>query len=163
MLKKIYGASDLATRDMALSKIARIESSSYKGIQEYSEATKKQNTILNQMGCGLPAWILSSFFRMGLESGLEPCTFQLIQSTKASGKELEIDEIASALAEHDNRVKLTEDSAKVLAARFGQQEKAKQEKAAKDKKNKKDKDLKCHHCNGKGHKKDKCYYLVKNL
>ena len=143
MLKKIYGVSDLATRDLALSKIARIESSSYKGIQEYSEAIKKQATILNDMGHGLPAWILTSFFRMGLEAGLEPYTFQLIQAAKTAGKELEIDDIASALAEHDNRVKLSEDSAKVLAAKFG-----KQDKAAQDKKKKKKKLLypPDHHC-----------------
>ena len=108
------------------------------------------------MGFGLPTWILVSFFRMGLEEGLEPYTFQLIQAAKQAGKELEIDEIASALTENDNRVKLSEESAKVLAAKCGKQDKDK-------KKNKKEKksDKKCPHCEQQGHNKDKCYYLVK--
>ena len=137
MLKKIYGVSDLVTRDLALSKIARMESASYKGIQEYSKAIKKQNTILNNMGCGLPAWILSAFFRMGLEEGLKPYTFQLIQAAKAAGKELEIDDI----------VKLSEESAKVLAAKFGKQDKANQDKKKKKKSEKSDK--KCTHARSK--------------
>ena len=95
---------------------------------------------------------------MGLEAGLEPYTFQLIQAAKYAGKELEIDEIASALTKHDNRVKLFEESAKVLAIKFGKQDKDKN-------KNKKDKksDKKCSHCEVQGHNKDKCYYLVKDV
>ena len=162
MLKKIYGVSDLATRSLALSKIARMESASYKGIQEYSEAIKKQHTILTNMGCGLPAWVLSTFFQLGLEDGLEPYTFQLIQAAKASGKELEIDDIASALSEHDNRLKLSEDTAKVLAAKFGKQDKANQDKKKKkSEKAEKAEKLTCSHCDMKGHLKDKCFYLVK--
>ena len=42
MLKKTYGISDLATRKLALSKIARIESS-FKRMQQYSEAIMLQN------------------------------------------------------------------------------------------------------------------------
>ena len=58
------------------------------------------------MGVGLPTWQLSLFFRMGLEEGLEPYTFQLIQASKVSRKELDIDDMATALSEHDWRVKL---------------------------------------------------------
>ena len=103
---------------------------------------------------GLPAWVLTSFFRMGLEEGLEPYTFQLIQAAKASGKELEIDDIASALSEHDNRHKLSEEKAKVLAAKFGKQDKADQDKEKK--KSEKFNKLTCSHCDCKGHLKDKC-------
>ena len=173
-LKKQYGASDLSTRDAALSAIARIESSSYKSIQEYTEAIKKQQTILTNMGVGLPAWQLSSFFRMGLEEGLEPYVFQLIQAAKASGQELNIDDMATALSEHDRRVKLQEETSKAMAARFGKQDKP--EKPQHQRKNKKDtaKDTKpgdrkdvgtppCSCCKSHRHGDTHCYYLHKHL
>ena len=56
---------------------------------------------------------------MGLEEGLEPYIFQLIQAAKASGQELDIDDMATALSEYDRRVKLQEETSKAMAARFG--------------------------------------------
>ena len=71
---------------------------------------------------------------------------------------MEIDEIASALSEHDNCVKLSEESAKVLAAKFGKQDK---DKKNKNKTNTNKSRKKCSHCDAPTHKKDKCWYLTK--
>ena len=173
MLKKQYGVSDLSTRDAALYAIARIQSSSYKSIQEYTKAIKKQQTILVNMGVGLPAWMLSSFFRGGLEAGLEPYMFQLIQAAKASGQELEIDDISSALSEHDRRIKTQEDTSKAMAARFGKQDKQdkpqfkKKKDSAKDTKTTGQKDRHgnppCGHCHSRTHGDTHCFLLHPEL
>lgn len=56
---------------------------------------------------------------MGLEEAVEPHTFQSIQSAKPAGKGFEIEGIARALSEDDDRIKFPKESAKVLAANFG--------------------------------------------
>ena len=71
---------------------------------------------------------------------------------------MEIDEITSALSEHDNCVKLSKELAKVLAAKFGKQDK---DKKNKNKTNTNKSRKKCSHCDAPTYKKDKCWYLTK--
>ncbi len=156
-LIKMYRTADLATRDQALYEISRIDSDDFRSISEYSEHIKKHAKTLVDMDVGLPTWMLSTFFRLGLKEDLEPYVFNMIQQARNNKVELEIDDLTIALVEHDKRVSQSEDSSKAMAAKFG-----KQNKPTKNKGRGGDKE-RCEHCDWEGHSKDKCYYLCPNL
>ena len=66
-LIEMYGTSDLATRDQAIYEISRIDSEDFRSLSEYAEHIKKHVKTLEDMGVGLPQWMLSTFFRLGLK------------------------------------------------------------------------------------------------
>ena len=103
-LIKMYGTSDLATRDQAIYQISRIDSEDFRSLSEYAEYIKKHAKTLDDMGFGLPQWLLSTFFRLGLKEGLEPYAFQMIQTARNNKMELNIDDLTIALVEYDKRV-----------------------------------------------------------
>ena len=70
------------------------------------------------MGNPVPSWLLSSFFRLGLNPDLEPYTFQMVNTARTQKRELEIDEMIIALVDHDRRQQFSED-VKALAAKRG--------------------------------------------
>ncbi len=61
------------------------------------------------MGNPIPSWLLSAFFRLGLNPDLEPYTFQTVNTAQTQKWELEIDEMIIALVDHDRRQQFSED------------------------------------------------------
>ncbi len=157
-LKKQYGTSDLSTRNLALQRICKFSQSDYKNITEYAEELKKSATKCADMGNTIPPWMLSCFFLMGLDEGLEPYTFGLIQAAKNSNKELDIDDMVVALADHDKRHN-SEETVKGLSAKFRHKSTSKTRNSERDD----SKDLKCDHCKGFKHVKADCRYLHPHL
>lgn len=66
----------------------------------------------------VPSWLLSSFFRLGLNPDLEPYTFQMVKIARTQKRELEINEMIIALVDHDRRQQFSEDT-KALAIKKG--------------------------------------------
>ncbi|KAL9126147.1 MAG: hypothetical protein Q9217_004758 [Psora testacea] len=97
--KEVYGDDDLATRDNALHKISHLDASKFKSLHDYTTELKVHQARLDSMDKSLPAWVITSFFRMGLGPDLEPYAFQMIQAAKTEHREIDIDEMTTALVE----------------------------------------------------------------
>ncbi len=83
---------------------------------------------------------MGHLFLLGLNEGMKPYVFGLIQSAKTKTK-LSIDDMAIALVDHDKRSNQEESSnTKSMVVKFG----------------KKDSDKTCSHCELKGHTKQDC-------
>ena len=103
ILEKQYEASDLATLDLFLQTICGYVQTDFKDLSTYGENIKSAASKCAEMGKIIPIWMLGSFFRMGLSADLEPYTFQLVQAAKDSAQELTIDDMMTALVDHDKR------------------------------------------------------------
>ena len=100
--------------------------------------------------------MLGHLFLLGLNEGLEPYVFGLKQAAKANKIQLNIEDMAVALADHDKRSN-HEESSKGLTARFGKPN-------SRDNSRNPDKRIPtCEHCKGRGHTKQRCYFLNPNL
>ena len=160
-LKQLYGTSDLATRDQALFEISRIDLEDFKSIAEYSKHINKHAKTLIDLEVGLPKWMLSTFFWLGLKKYLDPYVFQMIQAARAANQELDIDDITVLLVQHDKRISQSEDS-RAIPARFGKQTKPKKSKGI-GREDSKDRRSRCDHCDSGLHKKCKCFYLIPDI
>ena len=118
VLKDQYGESDITTRHLALKELTQSKQSDFKSIQDYADALKKASVKCSNTGRPIPDWMLGHLFLLGLNEGLEPYVFGLIQAAKAHKTELIIEDMAVALADHDKRSN-HEENAKGLAAKFG--------------------------------------------
>ena len=162
ILKNQYKSSNLATWDNAVSQRMHQTQSDFNTIAKYGEVIKKGAAKCAEMGNPVPSWLLSSFFRLGLNPDLEPYTFQMVNTAQMQKRELEIDEMIIALVDHNWRQQFSEDT-KALAAK-----KRKSKSAVTEKENpttppstKKDKGKKCcEHCGLARHAKKSCYYLM---
>ena len=165
ILKNQYESSDLATRDNAVSQMVHQTQSDFSTIAEYGEVIKKGAAKCAEMGNPVPSWLLSSFFRLGLNPDLEPYTFQMVNTARTQKRELEIDEMIIALVDHDRRQQFSEDI-KALAVKKGKgksiTEKEKPTASpATPPATKKDKGKeRCEHCGSARHVKKSCYYLM---
>ncbi len=118
ILKNQYESSDLATRDNAVFQMVHQTQSDFSTITEYGEVIKKGAAKCAEMGNPVPSWLLSSFFRLGLNPDLELYTFQMVNTARTQKRELEIDEMIIALVDHDRRQQFSKDI-KALAAKKG--------------------------------------------
>ena len=166
ILKNQYESSDLATRDNAVSQMVHQTQSDFSTIAEYGEVIKKGAAKCAEMGNPVPSWLLSSFFRLGLNPDLEPYTFQMVNTARTQKRELEIDEMIIALVDHDRRQQFSEDI-KALATKKGkgksvtEKEKLTASPTAMPPSTKKDKEKgRCEHCGSARHVKKSCYYLM---
>ena len=162
ILKNQYESSDLATWDNAVSQMIHQTQSNFSTIAEYGEVIKKGAAKCAEMGNPVPSWLLSFFFRLGLNPDLEPYTFQMVNTAQTQKRELEIDEMIIALVDHNRRQQFSEDI-KALAAKKGKG------KSNTDKvklivlpitppSTKKDKRKEpCEHCGSACHVKKSCY------
>ena len=168
-LVRLYGKTNLTTRDEVLHVLARADSSEYVSIQEYLEFLKQHLKTLEDIDHTLPKWIEGTFFRLGLPEDLALYIFQLVQTTRANKTELDIDDITIVLSEYEKRVSNSKENAKVIATRFRKQDKPKdqggqggQDYSRSKSRNNKNKKKKCNHYEGI-YKKSKCWYLQKDL
>ena len=166
ILKNQYESSDLATRDNAVSQMVHQTQSDFSTIAEYGEVIKKGAAKCAEMGNPVPSWLLSSFFRLGLNPDLEPYTFQMVNTARTQKRELEIDEMIIALVDHDRRQQFSEDI-KALAAKKGKGKSFIEKKGPvasptatpPSEKNGNGKE-RCEHCGLARHDKKSCYYLM---
>ena len=71
-VKRLYEASDLATRDNSVSQMICHTQSDFKAIAKYRELIKQGAAKYAEMGNSVASWLQSSFFRLSLNSDLEP-------------------------------------------------------------------------------------------
>ena len=102
-LQKQYEVSDLATLDLAIQSICRSVQSEYASIGEYGENLKQNAAKCAEMGHVIPDWLQGSMFRMGLGQNLEPYVFQLAQRTRTVKRILIVNDMITALTDHDKR------------------------------------------------------------
>ncbi len=57
------------------------------------------------------------FFRLGLNSDLEPYTFQIVNTARAQKRELQIDEMIISLVDNDRRLQFFEET-KAMATKL---------------------------------------------
>jgi len=62
MFMKLYYESDLGTRDKAMFKILRVDSTKFATIEAYTSEIKAANQTLNKIGLILPKWVLIATF-----------------------------------------------------------------------------------------------------
>ena len=166
ILKNQYELSDLATRDNAVSQMVHQTRSDFSTIAEYGEVIKKGAAKRAEMGNPVPSWLLSSFFRLGLNPDLEPHIFQMVNTVRTQKRELEIDEMIIALEDHDRRQQVSEDI-KALAAKKGKGKSVTEKKgpvasptATPPLAKKGNGKERCEHCDLARHDKKSCYYLM---
>ncbi len=165
ILKNQYESSDLATRDNAVSQMVHQTQSDFSTIAAYGKVIKKGAAKCAEMGNPVSIWLLSSFFRLGLNLDLEPYTFQMINTAQTQKRDLEIDEMIIALVDHNRRQQFSEDI-KALAAKKGKgKSTTEKEKPTTSPttppSTKKDKGKEC--CEHRGsvrHVKESCYYFM---
>ena len=114
--------------------------------------------------CKLAAKLL---FWLGLNSDLEPYTFQMVNTARAQKRELEIDEMIIALVDHDRRLQFSEET-KALATKLSHKKNSEKGKSkeiptpsssappAKKHRGKSP----CDHCGSARHDKKSCYFLL---
>ncbi len=127
-LKRQYEASDLATRDNAVSQMICHTQSDFKTIAEYGESIKQGEAKCAEIGNPVASWLQSSFFQLDLNSDLEPYTFQMVNTARAQKRELEIDEMIIALVDHDRRQQFSEES-KALATKLSHKKNSEKRKS----------------------------------
>ena len=161
ILKNQYESSDLATWDNAVSQMVHQTQSEFSTIAEYGEVIKKGAAKCAEMRNPVPSWLLSSFFRLGLNPDLEPYTFQIVNIARTQKRELEIDEMIIALVDQDRRQQFSENT-KALAAKKGKGKLVtEKEKSMTSPFTKKDKGKeRCEHCDPVRYAKKFCYYLM---
>ena len=135
-------------------------------ITEYGEVIKKEAAKCAEMGNPVPSWLLSSFFRLGLNPDLEPYTLQMVNTARTQKRELEIVERIIARVDHDRRQQFSEDI-KALAVKKGKGKSVTAKKGpiaswtATPPSAKKDNGKeRCEHCDSAHHEKKSCYYLM---
>jgi len=106
MLKKQYEVSDMATLDLAIHSICQSVQSDFKTLDEYGQNVKENAAKCSAMGYDIRDWLLSSMFRMGLHTELEPYIFHLAQGARTAKKTLTVDEMVTAFADHDRHHQL---------------------------------------------------------
>ena len=141
ILKDHYGDSDFTTRHLALKALTQSKQSDFKSIQDYADSLKRASVKCSNVGSPLPDWAIAHLFLLGLNEA-----------------ELNIKEMAVALADHDKRSN-HEESAGGLAVKFG---KSKPRNPSKSRENS-DKVPICEHCSHRGHTKQQCYKLNPHL
>ncbi len=100
--------------------------SDFKTIAEYGESIKQGEVKYAEIGNAVASWLQSSFFWLSLNSNLEPYTFQMVNTTQAQKRELEIDEMMIALVDHDKRIQFSEET-KALATKMFHKKNSKKE------------------------------------
>ncbi len=124
ILKNQYEQSDLTTVHLAIRELTRSKQSDFKSIQEYADSLKRAVTKCSGTGKIVPDWLLCHLFLLGLNEGLEPYVFGLIQSAKTNNTKLSIDDMTIALVDHDKRSNQKESSnTKSMVAKFGKKSK----------------------------------------
>ena len=93
--------SDVMTLYLALKELTQSKQSDFKSIQEYADALKRVSIKCSNTGKEIPDWMLGYLFLLGLNEGLEPYVFYLIQTAKTNKASLNIDDMAVALSDHD--------------------------------------------------------------
>ncbi len=83
------------------------------------------------MGNPVASWLQSSFFQLGLNSDLEPYIFQMVNTTPAQKRELEINEMIIAYVDHDRRLQFSEEN-KALATKLFHKKKPRKKKIVRD-------------------------------
>ena len=166
ILKNQYESFDLATLDNTVSQMVYQTHSDFSTIAEYGEIIKKGAAKCAEMGNPVPSWLLSSFFRLGLNPDLEPYTFQMVNTARTQKRELEIDEMIIALVDHDRRQQFSEDI-KALAAKKGKGKSSVEKKrpiasptATPPSEKKDNRKERCEYCDLARHNKKSCYYLM---
>jgi len=89
--------------DLAIQPICQSRQSDFKSDDGYGQNIKQNATKCSDMGHEISDWLLSSLFRMGLHTELEPYVFHLAQGARAAKKTLTVDEMITAFADYDKR------------------------------------------------------------
>lgn len=159
ILRNQYEQSDLTTVHLAIRELTRSKQSDFKSIQEYADSLKRAATRCSNAGQTVPVCLLAHLFLLGLNEGLEPYVFGLIQSAKTNKTTLSIDDMAIALVDHDKRSNQEESStSKSMVSKFG-----KKSKSRNNSKSRKGSDKTCFHCEQTGHTKQDCWFLNPKL
>ena len=141
-LRNQYGVSDQATLDLAIQSICRSVQADYKSIGEYGENLKQNAAKCAEMGHVIPDWLQASMFRNGLSPTLEPYVFQLAQGARTAKRILTVDDMITALADHEKRQQYSE---------------LKHEGVTRANKASFKKKEPCKHCDRTGHKEEDCW------
>ena len=161
ILRKLYEGTDLSTIDISYREISRSNLENFSSIEAYSEHLKSHREKIIQAGETISEWQMSSAFRMGLPTRLNPYVFQLVHSAKTSGKELTIDEMVAALIAEEKRTDYDEnEDAKARAVKNQKGGKTPSNKPSNEKKKKSGP---CSYCKGLAHIEKQCYYLHPEL
>jgi hypothetical protein len=159
ILKNQYEQSDITIVHLALRELTRSKQSDFKFIQDYADSLKRVVTKCAGAGQIIPDWQMDHLFLLGLNEGLEPYVFGLIQSAKISKTTLSIDDMTIALVDHDKRSNQEESfNTKSMVAKFD-----KKSKSRNNSKPRKDPDKTCSHCELKGHNEKDCWFLHPKL
>lgn len=120
ILKDRYEPSKFTTLYLAWRRLTQSRQSDFKSVQDYADSLKLAASRCSKVGEEVPDWLLSHLFLLGLNEGLEPYVFSLIQTAKINKAELAIDEMAVALVDHERMSNQEESySSKSTMARFG--------------------------------------------
>lgn len=95
--------SDLATWDNAVAQIVHQTQLDFSTIAKYGELIKKSAAKCAKIRYLVPCLLLRSFLRLGLNSDLEPYTFQMVNTAQTQKQELEIDDMIIARVDYDWR------------------------------------------------------------
>ena len=158
ILKDLYEESDIITLHLALKELTQSKQSDFKSIQEYADSLKIASIKCSNTGNSLPDWVLGHLFLLGLNEGLEPYVFGLIQVAKANNTQLNITDMAVDLAYYDKRLS-HEESSKGLAVKCDKSKSGNHNRFRKDS----DKVSICGYCKRRGHIKQECYKLNPKL
>lgn len=102
-LEQLYSARDSATRDQTIRQLSEMNSTNYSSLYDYSQALKKHQMNLLNIGATLPNWLILTFFKLGLETKYEQTVSGMEQAAKAKNVDIDIDELTVALVEFDRR------------------------------------------------------------
>ncbi len=139
--------------------------SDFSTIAEYEEVIKKGGAKCAEIGNPVPSWLFSSFFRLCLNSDLEPYIFQMVNTARTQQRELEIDEMIIAFVDHNRRQQFSEDI-KALAANKGKGKSTTEKEKpttlpTTPPSTKKDQGKqRCEHLGSERHVKKSCYYFM---
>ena len=143
-LEKQYGATDLATLDLAIQSICGARQVDFTSVEHYGQHVKQHAAKCSEMGLIIPDWLLGSIFRMGLPESLEPYMFHLTQAARSANRTPAIDEMITTLMNHDKRHQQKKKNHKSLRIK---------EKASGSRLNS---EL-CQHCAKPDHKEEDCW------
>jgi transposase InsO family protein len=159
MLKKLeeqYKVRGYTARDIVWRKLTRSELSDYKTVAEYGEAIKKAKTELAEMGCEIPAWMITTSFLHGLGEAYEEFVTMILtvrtKDDKGQLQEPELDYVMELLKDKERRHAENDNPTKALKS--GGKGDNRREKKHSEASNKES----CDYCNSLKHQEGKCWF-----